>query len=162
MRIIRWEKWGGGGGNFSSIPGAESCFWKRNRSGRVESKAMLKMKVLLSMTCVCDRNRNSRCFRWCYTWNERQEVVSLWGLTKHLIRSMLRIHQQKAATKISWRNTIKFSWTWHTCLYWRQEGKGQCKSVTPANSFIGNRTRGCLNSTCDDLVNILEAAELAF
>ena len=36
------------------------------------------------------------------------------------------------------------------------------KSVGPANSFIANRTRGGLTSPCDDLVNILEAAELAF
>ena len=36
------------------------------------------------------------------------------------------------------------------------------KSVGPANSFTANRTRGGLTSPCDDLVNILEAAELAF
>ena len=36
------------------------------------------------------------------------------------------------------------------------------KSTGPANSFIANRTRGGLTSPSDDLVNILEAAELAF
>ena len=36
------------------------------------------------------------------------------------------------------------------------------KSVGPANSFIANRTRGGLTSPCDDLVNILEEAELGF
>ena len=36
------------------------------------------------------------------------------------------------------------------------------KSVGPANSFIANRTRGGLTSPCNDLVNVLEKAELAF
>ena len=36
------------------------------------------------------------------------------------------------------------------------------KSVGPANSFIANRTRGGLTSPCNDLVNVLEEAELAF
>ena len=35
------------------------------------------------------------------------------------------------------------------------------KSVGPANSFIANRTRGGLTSPCNDLVNVLEEAELA-
>jgi hypothetical protein len=35
------------------------------------------------------------------------------------------------------------------------------KSTGTANSFIANRTRGGLTSPSDDLVNILEAAELA-